>query len=106
MPKPGKLGWTDLELREFGVHILKEWNPYKFALRKPDWFKDVRFDRRPQVWSFRDTNFRVERAIEIPYLVWYPKEGVDMPDESNGSHWPPEPQTEQLLVGYVGAGGW
>ena len=29
-----------------------------------------------------------------------------MPDESNGSHRPPEPQTEQLLVGYVGAGGW
>lgn len=104
MAKPGKIRWTKDELRELADHIMHTWNPYKYTLKKDDWFKDVRFDRRPQTWSFRGTDFRVETSIEIPYLVWYPN--VDNPDPNNGGDWPPEPQTEQLLVGFVGAGGW
>jgi hypothetical protein len=95
--------WTRQELRDLADFIMNQANPYQpHTARKPNWLADVRLDARPQTWTFRNTPIRVERAVEIPYLVWYPTTGN--PQDDNDADW--FGATEQLLVGYVGAGGW
>jgi len=70
----------------------------------PDWKNKVLVDRRSQLWTFRGTPVRVDQAIEVPYLVWYPNPMVPSHDPENPADWLTTPET--LLVGYVGAGGW
>jgi hypothetical protein len=96
--------WSDAQLKALGEFVMKTTNPYQRSAPIPRWQDKCTLDAGTNMWSFRGTAVRVERAVEIPYLIWYPRKDVAQPAEGNPADW--ILVNEKLLVGYVGAGGW
>ncbi len=97
--------WTPAQLEALGRFIMIGANPYKpHTAEKAEPPDEVQYDNKELFWTFRGTPLRVEKAMHIPYWVWYPK--AKYPDPNNPASWETHPKPESILVGYVGAGGW
>jgi hypothetical protein len=97
--------WDDDQLEALGRFIMLTANPYRHSAEKVQPPNEVLYDNGQLLWSFRNTPLRVEKSMQIPYWVWYPK--TKYPDPKNPADWErSSPKPESILVGYVGAGGW
>jgi hypothetical protein len=99
--------WSENDLKRLAEFLMVNINPYSdyFSSSRPNWKEDAVRDNVQTIWTFRGTPLRIDRSVQVPFNVRYPKSGVPNPNQSKPVDWEDHDSREYILVGFVGSGG-